>query len=225
MLRVALTGGMATGKSHCLSRFAALGIPTIDADKLAREVVAPGSAQLAKVVRRFGPAVVQKDGTLDRAKLAGLIFGDQGARRDLEAIIHPVVYKRINEWFDEREKEPPASRGARSISRSAMDPSLWKKSATGVFAAIADIPLLFETRHDREFDFVIVAACRPDQQVQRLMARTGLSEAEARRRISTQLPIQEKTKRANYVIDTSTTLAETDKQVEEVWKILKESAI
>jgi dephospho-CoA kinase len=226
MLRVALTGGVATGKSYCLSRFAALGIPTIDADQVAREIVAPGTPELAKVVRRFGPEVLRQDGTLDRQRLGGIVFADPGARRDLETILHPVIYKRIKAWLDEREKERGAARGPRAVSRSSMDPSLWKKPRpTGVFAAIADIPLLFETKHHRDFDFVIVTACRPDQQVERLVARGGLSEAQARQRIDAQLPLAEKTQRANYIIDTSMTPAETDRQIEEVWKILKETAI
>ena len=99
MLRAALTGGIATGKSFCLARFAALGAATIDADVLAREAVAPGSDGLAQVVRRFGAGVLLADGRLDRPALGRLVFGDRAARADLEAIVHPLVYRRIGEWF------------------------------------------------------------------------------------------------------------------------------
>src|SRR6266480_1373803 len=99
MLRVALTGGIATGKSYCLAQFASLGVPTIDADRLARDAVAPGSGVLAAVAARFGAAILQADGSLDRASLARIVFNDGAARADLEAIVHPDVYRRISEWL------------------------------------------------------------------------------------------------------------------------------
>src|SRR5215203_4823056 len=99
MLRAALTGGIATGKSYCLSRFAALGVPTIDADQLARDAVGPGTRGLGAVVQRFGVGVLRADGTLDRTGLGALVFADSAARADLEAIIHPEVYRQINHWL------------------------------------------------------------------------------------------------------------------------------
>src|SRR4051794_7623147 len=99
MLRGALTGGIATGKSFCLARFAALGAATIDADLLARDAVAPGSDGLDQVVRRFGRAILLADGRLDRPALGRVVFGDRTARADLEAIVPPLVYRRISEWF------------------------------------------------------------------------------------------------------------------------------
>ena len=99
MVRAALTGGIATGKSYCLSRFAALGAATIDADRLARDAVAPGTPGLQRVVERFGAGILLPDGTLDRPALGRIVFGDRGARADLEAIIHPEVYRRIGEWL------------------------------------------------------------------------------------------------------------------------------
>ena len=190
MLRVALTGGIATGKSHCLARFAALGVPVIDADVLARAAVEPGSPGLAAVVSRFGPSVLRPDGTLDRAELGRVVFADPSARADLEAIVHPEVYRRIRDWF------------------AALPPD------TAV--AIADIPLLFETGHERDFDRVIVCAAEPDVQVRRVMRRDRLSEAEARARVAAQRPIGEKIARADYVVRTDGTFAETDAQVETV---------
>src|SRR6185503_12371325 len=99
MLRVALTGGIATGKSYCLARFASFGVPVIDADQLARDAVAPGSRALDEVTARFGPAILRSDGSLDRASLGRIVFNDRAARADLEAIVHPEVYRRISEWL------------------------------------------------------------------------------------------------------------------------------
>src|SRR6185437_1183730 len=99
MVRVALTGGIATGKSYCLARFAALGVSVIDADRLARAAVAPGSRALAAIVARFGQSMLLADGTLDRSSLARVVFSDRAARADLEAVVHPEVYRRIGEWL------------------------------------------------------------------------------------------------------------------------------
>ena len=187
--RVALTGGIATGKSRCLSVIRSLGTPTIDADQLAREVVAPGTAGLRAIVERFGPTVLEQDGTLDRDRLARIIFGGAEARRDLEAIIHPRVYAAITHWF------------------ATLDAP----------AGVADIPLLYESGHESDFDIVIVAACTPEQQMERLMSRNGLSEPAARARIDAQMPLADKVARADYVIDTSGTLEETDTNTLRVW--------
>jgi len=194
MVRVALTGGIATGKSFCLARFAALEVPTIDADVLARAAVGPGSPGLAAVVRRFGLSVLGAGGTLDRAALGRIVFGDRGARADLEAIIHPDVYRRIGEWFGQL---APATR-----------------------LAIADIPLVFETGHNHEFDRVIVCACTPEEQLRRLMSRDDLSEQDARGRINAQWPIGDKVARADYVIETDGTLADTEARVRVVYELL-----
>ena len=192
MLRVALTGGIATGKSYCLTRFAELGAATIDADALAREAVAPGSAGLKGVVDRFGGGVLTADGTLDRAALARIVFADARARGALEAIVHPEVYRRIRDWFP----NVPAP------------------------VAIADIPLVFETGHNHDFDRVIVAACDPSEQLRRVMARDGLPEPDARARIAAQWPIGEKVSRASDVIWTDRGFAETDRQVADIYHSL-----
>jgi dephospho-CoA kinase len=198
--RVALTGGIATGKSYCLSRFVELGAPTIDADQLARQAIAPGTPGFDAVLTRFGRAVEKRDGGLDRDALARLVFADDDARRDLETIVHPVVYAAINKWFDGL-----SSAGGRTQ------------------AAIADIPLLYETGRERDFDFVIVAACRPEQQLERLKAR-GMSESDAQKRIAAQMPIDQKAARANFLIDTSDTIAQTNLQVLQIWEKLNKPA-
>jgi dephospho-CoA kinase len=194
MIQAALTGGIATGKSYCLARFQALGCPTIDADRLARLALAPGSPGLAAVVNRFGAGLLEEDGSLDRSALARIVFADRGARADLEAIVHPDVYRRIREWFANL---PHGSR-----------------------AAIADIPLLFETGHEHDFDCVIVAACPPEEQLRRLVDRDGLSEADARARIDAQWPIDEKVERADYVIRTDGAFANTDEEIRRVYERL-----
>lgn len=195
MLRVALTGGIATGKSLSLAHFAALGVPVVDADVLARQIVAPGSPALAAVRARFGAPILAADGSLDRAALGRIVFSDRAARADLEAIVHPAVYRRIGEWFFTL---PP-----------------------GTTVAIADIPLLFETGHTPDFHRVIVCACAPAEQLRRLMARDRLSEAEARARLNAQWPINEKVARADYVISTDGTMADTEAQVRTVYARLK----
>lgn len=187
--RIALTGGIATGKSQCMATFVQLGVPVIDADQLAREAVAPGSAGLAAVVGRFGPAVLLPSGQLNRAALGAVIFEDPAARKDIEAIIHPHVHAAIARWF----------------------------TALKAPAGVADIPLLFETGHEKNFDVVVVAACRPDQQLARLMARSRLNEAKALTRIGAQQPLADKVAKADYVIDTAGTLAQTAANTEAVW--------
>ncbi len=190
--RVALTGGIATGKSHVRRRFEALGVPTIDADTLAREAVAPGTPGLDAVVRRFGAGIVDPSGSLDRGKLGAMVFANAAARSSLEEIIHPVVRRATDEWF------------------RSLDPK------THPFA-IADIPLLYEVGRDKDFDSVIVTACDPETQVRRIAERDGLSEAAARQRLAAQLPIEEKVRRADYVIRTDGTFEETDASVRDTF--------
>jgi dephospho-CoA kinase len=188
VVRVALTGGIATGKSHVLAAFAARGIPSIDADLLAHAVVAAGTPAAQAIERRFGRHVIGANGEVNRRKLGAVVFNDEDARRDLEAIVHPAVYDAIRRWFEMLPATTPL--------------------------AVADIPLLYETGHDRDFDVVIVAACDPEEQVRRVMARDGLTEADARSRVNAQLPIAEKVRRADYVVWTTGTHAETSERVE-----------
>ena len=194
MKRIALTGGIATGKSHVLAVFRALGVPTIDADVLAHEVVAPGTEGLAAVVSRFGPGVLDPRGELDRRKLASIVFADPAARRDLEAIVHPTVVAAIEQWF--------------------------ASLAASVPFAIADIPLLFETNRTGQYDVVIVTACKPETQVQRIMARDGSTEAAARQRIAAQIPVAEKARQAHHVINTDGAVLETNRQVRALYELL-----
>jgi len=194
MLRVALTGGIATGKSYCLARFAVHGVPTIDADLLAREVVAPGTQGLAAVAAAFGSGVLAPDGSLNRPALGRIVFKDAKARASLEAIIHPEVYRHIRDWF-------------------ANQPA-------GTRVAMADIPLVYETGQDHHYDRIVVVACAADEQLRRIMARDGLSDADARARIAAQWPIDEKAQRAWRVIRSDRGFVETDEQVRMIYSEL-----
>ena len=192
--RIALTGGIATGKSYVAGKFKDAGVPVVDADVLSREVVAPGTPGLAAVRKRFGPDAVRRDGTMDRVRMAQIIFKDKRARLDLEAIIHPAVQRAIDEFFAGLPKRTPF--------------------------AIADIPLLFETGREKQFDQVIVVACPRDMQLQRVMERNKLTKEDAERRLSAQLPIEQKVSKATHVIRTDKSFDETDHQVADVIKRL-----
>jgi dephospho-CoA kinase len=195
MRRVALTGGIATGKSHVRMQFEALGVPTIDADLLARQAVAPGTPGLVAVINRFGSEILDADASLDRRKLASIVFSDPAARRDLEAIIHPAVRQDMERWFASLDGHNHAF-------------------------AIADIPLLYEAGRDVDFDTIIVTACHPQTQIRRVMERDGIPEPEAEQRIAAQLPIAEKVRRADYVIATDGTFEDTNRQVREIYRLL-----
>ena len=196
MLRVALTGGIATGKSHVRARFAARGIPTVDADRLAREVVEPGRPAWTALRTRFDPALFTPDGALDRRRVAALVFDDAAARADLEAIVHPHVRAAIDEWFE----------------RLAA-------GGTAPFG-IADIPLLFETDRAGEFDRVIVTACDAATQLARLAQRDRLSSDEGRKRLAAQLPAAVKVAGADFVVQTGGSFDATDRQVESIYRAL-----
>jgi dephospho-CoA kinase len=194
MKRVALTGGIATGKSHVRAEFERLGVPTIDADILAREAVAPGSPGLAAIVARFGPGILNDESALDRRRLGAIAFSDPAARHDLEHIIHPIVRARTDEWFAALEAGQPF--------------------------AVADIPLLYETGREHDFDAVVVTACSEETQLRRVMRRDSITEQEARQRMAAQLPTSEKVRRADYVIYTDGSFEETNQQVRKVFESL-----
>jgi dephospho-CoA kinase len=186
--KIALTGGIATGKSHVANRLKEAGVPVVDADVLSREVVSPGSPALGAIRKRFGPDAVRRDGTMDRVRIAQIVFKDKRARLDLEAIIHPNVVKAVNDFFTALPKKTPF--------------------------AVADIPLLFETGRDKDFDAVIVVSCPREMQLQRLMARNRLSKEDAERRLAAQLPIEKKVAKATYVIKNDGTIDELNAQVD-----------
>jgi dephospho-CoA kinase len=186
--KIALTGGIATGKSYVANRLRAAGVPIVDADVLAREVVALGTPALAAVRQRFGPDVIRRDGTMDRIRVGQIIFKDKRARQDLEAIIHPAVQKAVDKYFATLPKKTPF--------------------------AVADIPLLFETGREGQFSSVIVVACPRAMQLQRVMERNQLSKEDAERRLAAQWPIEKKVEKATHVVRTDGTFDETNAQVD-----------
>lgn len=196
MLKVALTGGIATGKSYLLDRIRRHGVPVLDADVLAHGVMAPGTEATAAIAARFGPGVIDADGAVDRTRLGPIVFADDNARRDLEAIVHPAVYRAIGA-------------GLRAFELLGDSPLV-----------VVDVPLLYETGHQGDFDRVIVAAAPVDVQIARL-ARRGMAETDARRRVAAQMPTEEKAARADFVIRTDGTFEETDRQLENVLRLLR----
>jgi dephospho-CoA kinase len=195
MLRVALTGGMATGKSYVLERFRERGVPCLDADVLAHGITAAGTEATHAIAERFGRGVIGTDGAVDRHALGAIVFRDPSERQALEAIVHPAVYRSI-------------LAGLRAFEQME-DPPL----------AVVDVPLLFETGHEREFARVIVTACPVDLQVERLVRR-GLSESEARRRISAQWPTEKKAALADFVVRTDGSFEDTGLQVDAILQAL-----
>ena len=200
--RIGLTGGIGTGKSHVLRHLARHGVPTVDADDLARLIVAPGEPAFDAVVGRFGRQVVTRDGTLDRQALARLVFDDPSARQDLEGIIHPAVWVAINQWFDRLQRDAGREAG----------------SDVGSVVGVAAVPLLFETGHEADFDRVIVTSCSPATQVARVSARDGLSAGQVGLRLDAQMAPEARLARADAVIDTNGTEADTDQQVDAIWR-------
>jgi dephospho-CoA kinase len=189
MKRVGLTGGIATGKSVVRAELARLGVPTIDADVVARDVVAPGTPALAAILARFGSGVLDEHHALDRRKLGSIVFADEAARRDLERIVHPAVKVAINAWLD-------SMQDAHNV-------------------AVAVIPLLYETGRERDFDAVITTACGSEEQLRRVMTRDSLNEFQAKQRITAQLSTEEKVRRADYAIWTDGTYENTRRQIVE----------
>lgn len=184
-MRVALTGGIATGKSVVGGALRQAGLATVDADQLARDVVAPGTPGLAEVVARFGLGVRRQDGTLDRAALGALVFGDPLARADLERLLHPRVRSGVEAFF------------------AALAPDV---------PGVAEIPLAYETGWAWTFQVVVVVACQPETQRARLMTRDGFSAGDAERRLAAQWPIGDKVRLADAVVMTDGDLASTLRQ-------------
>ena len=196
MLRVGLTGSIAVGKSFVAGVLAGLGCHVLDADDAARHVVEPGTNGLRAVVEAFGAEVLNTDGTLDRAELGKIVFGDEGKRQLLNSILHPLIIAEQDEALRRWESEDP-----RGI-------------------AVVDAALMIESGGYKRFDKLVVAHCRPEVQLERLMRRNGLSREEAERRIASQMPQGEKLRYADFSVDTSGTFDETKRQVEEVFKAL-----
>lgn len=196
ILRIALTGNIASGKSTVSKLWQSLGARIIDADLLARQAVAPGTRGYHDVVREFGPHVVS-NGEIDRAELRALVFKDDRKRRKLEAIVHPEVAR-----LRKLEEQKLANEGARVV--------------------VHDIPLLFEARLQNEFEIVVLVDAPEAVRIRRIVESRGLSEAEATLMVEAQMPSHEKRLPATYVIDNEGTLAELKDRATAVWNEIME---
>ncbi len=199
MLRVGLTGGIASGKSTVASLLRDYEYPVLDADSLARELLEPGQDAYKEVVSEFGETILNRGGAVDRAKLGAVVFSDVQKRARLNQILHPRIQEVVAKWFD-------------ALARPG-----------GPDMAFEDAALILEAGAKRNFDRVVVCWCSPEQQLERLQER-GLSVADAKLRIAAQMPIDEKRKLADEVIDCSRTMEETQRQVKLVLGKLKQVA-
>ncbi len=190
-----VTGGIATGKSSVTDLFRKRGVPVVSADALAREVVLPGSSALSAIVQRFGNEILASDGTLNRARLAELIFSDHAARTDLNRITHPAIAR-------------------------LAETTLAGLVQAGAEFIVYEAPLLFEAKAENRVNKVLVVTAEPIEQKKRLMRRDGIDAATADQRIAAQMPMAEKIRRADFLIDNSGTPDETALQVAALWREL-----
>ena len=195
-LLVGLTGGIATGKSTVSDILRRLGAEIIDADQLARDVVEPGEPAWTQIVEEFGPGVVNADRTLDRKKLGAIVFADPERRKRLEALTHPAIRERFLARLDEL-----AARGFAGI-------------------VVFDAPVMIESGNYKNMDRLVVVVTDDATQAARLRARDGTDDAEGRRKIASQMPLAEKAKLADHVIDNSSDRAATEAQVRRVHEAL-----
>jgi dephospho-CoA kinase len=209
LLKVGLTGGIASGKSVVGEMFVGLGAQLIQADAIAHELMQPGQAVYQEVVRHFGSDILNPDGSVNRARLAEAAFGAAGGNKpsriqELNQIVHPAVIRRQDEWMAEVGWKVPQA------------------------IAVVEAALILEAGAAKRFDRLVVVTCRPEQRIQRWAARVGTDEETARRevgrRMAAQLPDEEKVKVADYVIDNSGSLDDTQRRVGEVYGELKREA-
>ncbi|MET0799800.1 MAG: dephospho-CoA kinase [Actinomycetota bacterium] len=198
MLLVGLTGGIGSGKSTVARMLASRGAVVLDSDVLARDVVEPGTRGFVAVLERFGQGVVAPDGTLDRGALASIVFADDRARADLEAIVHPEVERRI----------------AEAIAAHAQTDEV----------IVVDSPLLIETGAHEGFPVMVVVAASTDARLARLVAR-GMAESDARARMNAQMPLEDKAPLADVLLDNDGTTADLEQQVDRLWADLRERAL
>jgi dephospho-CoA kinase len=200
MLRLGLTGGIASGKSVVAAMLREMGFQVIDADSLAHQLSEPGQPAYDAIVREFGPAILASNKRVDRARLAAIVFADPAKLARLNAILHPRVEAATHLQFEEWARDP---------SRAA---------------AFVEAALLIEAGYHKKLDGLVVTWCRPEQQLERLRSR-GMSEAEAQRRIAAQLPVAEKLRQATEQIDCSGSLEDTRRQVESLAAKLRQKKL
>jgi dephospho-CoA kinase len=200
MLKVGLTGSIAVGKTYVCGVLCELGAHVLDADETARDVVKPNTKGLAQIVEHFGEAILTPNRELDRPKMASIVFADEEKRKLLNSIVHPLVFEEQNKWLAEREREDPHG------------------------VAIIDAALMIESGGYRRFDQLIVVWCEPELQLKRLMLRDDLSLADAKKRIDSQMPQDEKKSYADHLIDTSNSYEDTREQTIAVFEKLRQAA-
>jgi dephospho-CoA kinase len=195
---IGLTGGIAAGKSTVSGRWAEHGAVVVDADRLARDAVAPGSPGLEQVAERFGPSVIAADGALDRAALGTIVFADPAARKELEAITHPEVWRLAQAAFDAAEQADPDA------------------------VVVYDVPLLAEARGSRplRFDAVVVVDAPAAVRIERLVQHRGMSREEAERRVGAQASDADRLALADHVVDATGTLEDTVRSADQVWAVV-----
>ena len=196
----ALTGGIACGKSTVAEYFRELGAYTIDADQVGHDLLLPGQQTAQLILGEFGNEILGPSGQVDRKKLGAVVFADPARRRALEAILHPRIMASVAEMAGEQFSRSPES------------------------VVIAEAALIYEAGFDTDFGKLIVAWCRPEQQLERLAAKPGFSREEAERRIRSQMPAEEKRRRADYVIDCSGSLESSQAQARSTYLELKRLA-
>lgn len=210
-MRIALTGGIACGKSTLAKFLRELGIRLLDADDVVHELEAPGGAAVPAIVARFGAGVLAADGSVDRPKLAAIVFADAAARRDLEAILFPLVRSRLRAFTSE------AARRGRPPSTVPAPPST-------VPLYIAIIPLLFESHWEGDYDIILAITSPLECQIHRMMRTRGYSRVQAEARLAAQMPVAEKAARADFVVVNDSTHEHLKDEARRLVAWLKERA-
>jgi dephospho-CoA kinase len=191
-----ITGGLGSGKSTVSRMLLQRGVPVLDADKIAKEVVEVGSPGLQQIIRDFGPGVLNSQGGLDRLKMAQIVFGDPERLKQLETIVHPLVQQAVRErrqWLEDQGSE----------------------------FAFYDVPLLFEKNLQRDFDGILVVACSEEHQIQRLKKRNNWSDGEIQQRLKSQIPLSQKINGATFVLENDSDLGSLEIQVDKLLIDLK----
>ena len=189
MIWVGLTGGIASGKTSVVEQLKRNNIPVIDADQIAKQVVTLGSPGLSAVVKEFGQDILDSDGTLNRRKLGQKVFGHRESLQKLESILHPLI-------------------------RAEVELQKRKLESSGALLAVYDIPLLFETQSQSQFDYIVVVSCTYQQQFDRIAQRNNLSSEEIRERLAAQVPLADKVKQAHFVVINDKDFSHLQKEIE-----------
>ena len=201
MLRVGLTGGLASGKSFAAAEFARLGCAVLEADRLGHQILADDVGARAEVVAEFGTGVLGPGGAIDRQALAAIVFADTGRLEQLNAIIHPRVFERIEGFF-------------KAVDRRATD-----------LVAMVEAAIMIESGSYKRYQRLVLASCPRDVQIERFVRRDGGTRADAESRIDRQMPLAEKRRYAHFVIDTGGTEEQTIRQVGEIYEKLRAEAL